>query len=243
MQRERQRLCSNASIPPATWRQPPLTGLHLGVVHPVGDFLLAEQVVDDLHPDGGLRVPPLQHHQRAAGLVHGGEPQAGGQCQPVSVPRGTGPPAALPPTRIEVTPPSLPPPGCGHTAPQSSFLEVALPGRIQNPIPNAQLNLEKALHLCTPRLVPTSPICSHPCPTEPPRAHHHGATTTPSQDHRGSRHGDLHGVGERRTGGQPVSPKGTRVAAAPVLDDVPAARAPQRAHGGLLQELGGRRRG
>lgn len=140
-------------------------------------------------------------------------------------------------------PPSLPPPGCGHTAPQSSFLGVALPGRIQNPIPNAQLNLEKALHLCTPCLVPTSPICSHPCPTEPPRAHHHGATTTPSQDHRGSRHGDLHGVGERRTGGQPIGPEGTRVAAAPVLDDIPAARAPQRAHGGLLQELGGRRKG
>lgn len=31
-----------------------LTCLHLGVVHPVGDFLLTEEVVNDLHPNGGF---------------------------------------------------------------------------------------------------------------------------------------------------------------------------------------------
>lgn len=63
----------------------PLTCLHLGMVHSVGDFLLTEEVVNDLHPDGGLRVPPLQHHQCAAWLVNSGEPQAGGQCWLVSI--------------------------------------------------------------------------------------------------------------------------------------------------------------
>lgn len=83
----------------------PLTCLHLGVVHPVGDFLLSEEVVDDLHPDGGLRVPPLQHHQRAAGFMNGGESQAGGQCWLVSTSRGQGLPAIPqhPPTLTHFT--------------------------------------------------------------------------------------------------------------------------------------------
>lgn len=82
----------------------PLTCLHLGVVHSVSDFLLTEEVVDDLHPDGGLRVPPLQHHQCAAGLVNGGEPQAGGQCQLVSISGGQGLPAD-PTTHLCSSPP------------------------------------------------------------------------------------------------------------------------------------------
>jgi len=86
----------------------PLTCLHLGVVHPVGHFLLTDEVVNDLHPNGGLRVPPLQHHQRAAGFMHGGEPQAGGQCRPVSISGGQVPPTTpttcpCPPSPMSIT--------------------------------------------------------------------------------------------------------------------------------------------
>lgn len=52
-----------------------LTCLHLGVVRPVRDLLLADEVVYDLHPDGRFRVLPLQDHEGAAGLVHRGQPQ------------------------------------------------------------------------------------------------------------------------------------------------------------------------
>lgn len=49
--------------------------------------------------------------------------------------------------------------------------------------------------------------------------------------------GDLHGLGERGAGGQSVCAEGAGVAAAPVVDDVPFARAPQHAHHGLLKSL------
>lgn len=126
------------------------------------------------------------------------------------------------------------------------------PGWIHSQLCSPQLNLEKTLQLCTLHLISRSPISlqTRPIKAHSPTTschhtagHHHLFTDTLShQKARLGTCGDLHGVRERRTGGQPVSPEGTRVTAAPVLDDIPAARAPQQAHGGLLQELGERRR-
>lgn len=48
---------------------------------------------------------------------------------------------------------------------------------------------------------------------------------------------DSHGLGERRTGGQSVCAESAGVAAAPVVDDVAFAGAPQHAHHGLLESL------
>lgn len=48
---------------------------------------------------------------------------------------------------------------------------------------------------------------------------------------------DLHGLGKRRTGGQSVCAESAGVAAAPVVDDVAFAGAPQHAHHGLLESL------
>lgn len=52
-----------------------LTCLHFGVVRPVRDLLLADEVVYNLHPNGRFRVFPLQDHEGAAGLVHRGQSQ------------------------------------------------------------------------------------------------------------------------------------------------------------------------
>lgn len=49
--------------------------------------------------------------------------------------------------------------------------------------------------------------------------------------------GTVHRLWERRTGGETVGSERGGVAATPVLDDVASPRAPQGAHGGLLQEL------
>lgn len=48
---------------------------------------------------------------------------------------------------------------------------------------------------------------------------------------------DLHRLGKRGTGGQPVCAKSTGIAAAPVVDNVPLPRTPQHAHHGLLESL------
>lgn len=48
---------------------------------------------------------------------------------------------------------------------------------------------------------------------------------------------DLHGLGERGTGGQSVCAESARVAAAPVVNDVALPGAPQHAHHGLLESL------
>lgn len=53
--------------------------------------------------------------------------------------------------------------------------------------------------------------------------HHHLLPHSSHQEARLGMHEHLHGVRERCAGGQPISPKGTRVAAAPVLNDIPAA--------------------
>lgn len=52
--------------------------------------------------------------------------------------------------------------------------------------------------------------------------------------------GLVHGLRERRAGGEPVSSESSGVASTPVLDDVSGSRAPEGAHGGLQQELQGR---
>lgn len=55
-----------------------LTCLDFGVVHPVRDFLLTDQVIYDLHSNGWLRMFPLQDHEGAAGFVYRGKSQPEG---------------------------------------------------------------------------------------------------------------------------------------------------------------------
>lgn len=52
-----------------------LTRLYFGVVHPVSDFLLPDQVVYNLHPNWRLWMFPLQDHEGTAGLVYCGKSQ------------------------------------------------------------------------------------------------------------------------------------------------------------------------
>ena len=52
--------------------------------------------------------------------------------------------------------------------------------------------------------------------------------------------GLVHGLRERRAGGESVSSESSGVTSTPVLDDVSGSRAPEGAHGGLQQKLQGR---
>lgn len=143
----------------------PLTCLHLGVVSSVSDFLLTEEVVHDLHPNGGLRVTPLQYHQCAAGLMYSGEMQAGGTIF-----------ALLSHNRRDSKPlthrrqqpqernysPSLFPPGSGHVGPKDSLPRAALPGWIHSQLHSPQLNLE--LRHCNSTQFSSYPSVCKPVP-------------------------------------------------------------------------------
>lgn len=52
-----------------------LTCLHFGVVHPVSDLFLTDQVIYNLHSYRRFWVSPLQDHKSAAGLVSRGQSQ------------------------------------------------------------------------------------------------------------------------------------------------------------------------